>query len=113
MTLTTEDMGDLPDVDAAAMAEVLAADAFGTFAILRASDESYIQAGCDWQPGPEYEAFLDAHGSDPWVLEYREGGRQYRAAAPVTLDQVESAFRSYLAGGLEWRSGFAWGMLEL
>ena len=113
MTLTTEDMGDVPDVDAAAMDEVLATDAFGKFAILSASDEAFIQAGNDWQPGAECSAFMDAHGSDPWVLEYREGGQQFRAAGPVTLDQVQLAFRSYLAGGSEWRTGFAWGELEL
>jgi len=113
MTLTTEDMGDVPDVDAASMDDTLATDAFGKFAILSASEEAFIQAGCDWQPGPECEAFMDAHGSDPWVLEYREGGQQFRAAGHVTLDQVRQAFRSYLASGQEWRSGFAWGELEL
>ena len=113
MTLTTEDMGDVLDVNAAAMDEVLGADAFGKFAVLSASDEAFIQAGNDWQPGPACEAFMDAHDSDPWVLEYREGGRQFRAAGHVTLEQVRRAFRSYLAGGSEWRSGFAWGELEL
>jgi hypothetical protein len=113
MTLTTEDMGDVPDVDAAAMDETLATDAFGKFAILSASDEAFIQAGCDWQPDEACQAFMDAHESDPWVLEYREGGRQFRAAGHVTLDQVRQAFRSYLSGGSEWRAGFAWGELEL
>jgi hypothetical protein len=113
MTLTTEEMGDVPDVDTAAMDEVLATDAFGKFAILSASDEAFIQAGNDWQPGPECAAFMDSHDSDPWVLEYREGGRQFRSSAPATLDQVRSAFASYLAGGSEWRTGAVWSELRL
>ena len=112
MTLTTKDMGDVPDVDAAAMDEVLASDAFGKFAILSASEEAFIQAGNDWQPGEVCAAFLAAHDSDPWVLEYREGGRQFRAAGHVTLEQVQHAFGSYLAGVSGWRTGFAWGELE-
>ena len=47
------------------------------------------------------------------MLEYREGGRQFRAEGPVALDQVRAAFRLYLAGGAEWRSRFTWGELEL
>lgn len=113
MTLTTEDAGDLPDVGAAAMDGVLATDAFGKFALLSASDAAFIQAGNDWQPGLACKAFMAAHGSDPWVLEYREGGRQFRAAGPVTLRQVQQAFRSYLAGVQEWHSEFAWDELEL
>lgn len=109
MTLTTEDLGDLPDVDAATMGGVLTTDAFGKFAILSASDEAFIQAGNDWAPGLACEAFMAVQGSDPWVLEYRESGRQFRAAGPVTLEQVHWAFRSYLAGVRDWHSGFSWG----
>jgi hypothetical protein len=29
------------------------------------------------------------------------------------LEQVRQAFRSYLADGSEWRTGFEWGELEL
>jgi hypothetical protein len=103
----------MPNVDVAAMDEALATDAFGKFAILSASDETFIQAACDWQPGEACRAFMDAHDSDPWVLEYREGGQQFRAAGHVTLDQVRHAFRSYLSSGPDWRTGFAWGELEL
>jgi hypothetical protein len=113
MTLTTEEMDDVPAVDAARLDEVLGSDAFGKFAVLSQSGKAFIQACSDWQPGAACEAFIDAHESDPWVLEYRERGRQYRAAGWVTLDQVQAAFRSYLAGGSEWRSGFAWGELEV
>jgi hypothetical protein len=112
MTLTTEDLGDVPNVSAAALDEVLASDAFGKFAVLSASDAEFIQAGNDWQPGAACRAFLEAHGSAPWVLEYGEGGRLFRAVGPVTLEQVRRAFRSYLAGGSEWRTGFTWGELE-
>jgi hypothetical protein len=113
MRLTTEDLGDLADVDAAAMEEMLASDSFGKFAILNASDGAFIQAGNDWQPDEATRVFLHAHDSDPWVLEYRERGRQYRAAGQVTLAQVRQAFQSYLVRGSEWRTGFAWGELDL
>lgn len=113
MTLTTEEMGDVPAVDAAKLDEVLSSDAFGKFAVLSKSGTAFIQAGNDWKPGPNCKAFMGAHGSDPWVLEYRERKRQFRAAGWVTLDQVRAAFRSYLAGGAEWRTGFAWGEIEV
>ena len=112
MILTTEDMGDVSDVDAAKLDEVLVSDAFGKFAILNKSDEEFIQAGCDWQPDEATKAFLAATGSDPWALEYREGGRQFGVEGHVTLDQVQRAFQSYLAGGSEWRSGFVWRALK-
>jgi hypothetical protein len=113
MMLTTEELGDVPDVDAATVDDVLATDAFGKFAILRATDEAFIQAGNQWQPGPECQVFLATHDSDPWVLEYREDGRLFRAAGQVTLEQVRQAFRSYLAGGPAWRTEFSWGEFEL
>lgn len=113
MILTTEDMGDFPDVDATTLDDVLTSDAFGKFAILSTSADNYIQAGNDWQPGPECKEFMYAHDSDPWVLEYREGTRQFRAASQVTLHQVHHAFRSYLDGQREWQAEFEWTILEL
>src|SRR5215467_4380608 len=109
MWLTTEEMGDVRDVDAATLDEVLGCDAFGKFAILNKSNEEFIQTACDWRPDKATEAFLAATGSDPWVLEYREGGRQFSVEGHVTLEQVRQAFQSYLAGGSE----FAWGVLEV
>jgi hypothetical protein len=88
MMLTTDDLGDVPDVDAATLDEVLASDGFGKFAVLSASGEAFIQAGNDWQPGEALRAFMAAHDSDPWVLEYCEGGRQLRPVGQVTLEQV-------------------------
>ena len=110
MTLTTEEFGDVPDVSAADIDEILPADAFGKFVILAASEESFIQAGCDWRPTQECQAYLARHDSDPWLLEYRDGesGRQFRAAGHVTLDEVRRAFLSYLAGGGEWRQALQW-----
>ncbi len=108
MTLTTEDLGDVGEMDAAALDELLASDAFGKFAILSGSDEEFIQAGNAWEPGAACAAFLQTHGSDPWVLEYREGGQQFRAEGQVTLEQVRQAFQSYLTGESQWRTGFAW-----
>ena len=113
MRLTTEEMGNLPDVDAATLDEVLGSDACGKFAILSKSDEEFIQTGCDWRPDKATEAFLAATGSDPWVLQHRAGGRQFSVEGRVTLEQVRQAFQSYLAGRPEWRTGFAWGVLEV
>ncbi|AMV29077.1 hypothetical protein VT84_32075 [Gemmata sp. SH-PL17] len=113
MTFTTEDLGDVPNVTPAGMDEILATDVFGAFAILSASGEAFIQAGNDWQPDEDCRAFLDAHDSDPWLLEHRECGYQFRAVGHATLEQVRRAFRSYLTGGSEWRTGFAWSELQL
>jgi hypothetical protein len=115
MMLTKEEYGDLPDVTALDIERILPEDAFGKFAILSASQDSFIQAGNDWQPGEECRRFLQENGSDPWILEYREGGsgRHYRAAGHVTLEQVRRAFLSYLAGRDEWRQGLTWEELRL
>jgi hypothetical protein len=108
MTLITEDFGSVLDVDAATLDEVLRTDSFGKFATLDASAQEFIQAGNDWRPGEECLAFMKSHGSDPWVLEYRKGERQFQAVGYVTLEQVLQAFHSYLVGGQEWRASFAW-----
>jgi len=113
MTLTTDQLGDIPQVDSATLDETLRSGGFGEFAILGASEDEFIQAAKDSLPGEEHRVFLQKHDSDPWVLEYRENGRQFRAADQITLEQVLQAFQSYLAGGLEWRSGFAWAELQL
>jgi hypothetical protein len=78
------------------------------FAILSRNDEEFVQVGNDWQPGEECSRFLREHGSDPWVLEYRQAGKLYRSDGRVTLDQVQRAFQSYLAGDDGWRYAFAW-----
>jgi hypothetical protein len=108
MTVTTEELSDVPDVNAATLDVLLTSDAFGKFVILSASDGEFIQAGNDWEPGAVCAAFLRTHGSDPWVLEYRERAQQFRAEGQVTLEQVRQAFQSYLAGGSEWRTAHAW-----
>jgi hypothetical protein len=113
MKLTTDALGDVPDVDAAPLERVLASVGAGGFAVLTASDSAFIQAGNEWHPGAECEAFRSVHGSDPWVLKYREDGRLYRAAGYVTFDRVRQAFRSYLAGGPEWRTGLVWSEVVL
>ncbi|MBY0455811.1 MAG: hypothetical protein K2V38_00580 [Gemmataceae bacterium] len=113
MTLTTEELGDTPDVDAVTLDEILQTDAFGAFAILSKTDGEFIQTGNDWQPSEECRDFLQRHDSDPWVLEYRESDQQFRAAGPLTLDQVRQAFRSYLVGDTGWRLGFQWIEIEV
>jgi len=112
MTLTTEELGDVAAVTATALDEVLSGDAFGKFAILTASEGVFLQAGNEWNPGEECRRFLEQHRSDPWVLEHREGGKLYRAAGHVTLDQVRQVFLRYLGGG-DWRSEFVWQELRL
>lgn len=113
MKLTTDVLGDLLDVDAASLERVLASVGAGGFAVLSASDGAFLQAGNDSRPNAECEAFRSMHGSDPWVLEFSEDGRLYRAAGHVTLDRVRQAFRSYLTGGLEWRAGLVWSEVVL
>lgn len=115
MTLTTEEVGEILDVTAAEIERILGGDAFGKFAILFASEISFIQAGNDWQPGAECRQFLQQHDSDPWLLEYRDSssGQQFRAAGQVTLVQVQQAFLSYLGGTGEWRTAFDWHELDL
>jgi hypothetical protein len=108
MILTTEELGDTPDVSAATLDELLESDAFGKFAVLSASDKEFIQTANEWEPGPACAAFLRTHGSDPWVLEYRADGQQFRAEGQVTLEQVRRAFRSYLEGRSDWRTEFTW-----
>lgn len=112
MTLTTENLGDVPNVDAAGLDDILASDGFGKFAVLSAPDGSFIQAGNAWTPDATCAALLQDHDSDPWVLEYRSGVQQFRTGGRVTLMQVRQAFQSYLAGGLEWRAGFTWTEME-
>jgi hypothetical protein len=112
MTLTTEELGEIPKIGAARLQALLTDDAFGKFAVLSASDDLFMQAGNDWQPGKACAAFLRAHDSDPWVLEYREGSDHFRAVGHVTLAQIREAFASYLAGNEKWRSAFEWTAVE-
>ena len=113
MTLTTEVHGDIPDVSSDSIADLLQADAFGEFAILSASATDFLQIGNDWQASPECGAFLGKHDSDPWLLEYRAGTEQFGILGHVTLDQAIAAFQSYLAGGLDWRTGQRWVTLDI
>ncbi|HEX8916146.1 MAG TPA: hypothetical protein VF796_27605 [Humisphaera sp.] len=113
MKFTTENGGDLGDLTAEAMDGILAEEGFGGFAILGPAEDVFIQAADTWEPGDETSAFRESHGSDPWVLEYREAGRQYQAHGHVTLDQVREAFRSYLAGDGRWRAAFQWHEIEV
>jgi hypothetical protein len=113
MMLTTEDLGEYPDISSGTLDEVLSSDGFGKFAVLVESEKRFIQVGNDWQPNEATSEFLRLHESDPWVLEYREDGQQFRAVGQVTLEQVRQAFQSFLSGGADWRSAFTWNALEL
>src|SRR5262245_6354895 len=78
------------------------------FAILSRSEEEFIQAGNNWQPGDECARFLQETRSDPWILEYRENGRLKRARGDRTLSEVIDVFQEYLAGTDEWRTRYWW-----
>ena len=108
MTLKTDDQGEIPDVDAATLDGVLAADAFGTFAVLFVSETEFMQAGRDCGPNEQCQMFLQTHGSDPWLLEYREGDQHYGVAGWVSLARVREVFRAYLCSADGWRSVFEW-----
>lgn len=108
MRLTTDSNIDIPDVDAKTMDSVLREDAFGKFAVLESSADEFIQAANEWHASAACEAFLAEHGSDPWVLEYREAGWHFRADAWVTLTEVRTAFAAYLTGETAWRSAWLW-----
>jgi hypothetical protein len=113
MMMITEELGETQNVSAADIDRILATDSFGKFAVLSASDSVFMQAGNDWQPSPECDAFLKRTGSDPWVLEYRDGesGTQYRALGQLTLEQVRLAFLSYLASSKDWHQAHTWNEL--
>jgi len=108
--LTTEDFGDTPDVTEEQIDRIMLEDAFGKFAVLSESETSFIQAGNDWQPSDECESFVKSRGSDPWLLEYRDGptARQLRARGHVTLEEVRQVFVLYLGGDQSWRAMFDW-----
>lgn len=111
MTLTTEEYGDIPDISSTAIDDVLMSDAFGKFAILARSETEFLQIGNDWSPDEACSTFLQTHGSDPWVIEYRENDQQYRANGQVTLAQAQRAFHSYLEGAEGWRTMFTWSLI--
>jgi len=108
MNLVTEEGGKIESVTEDTVRETLATDAFGKFAILSASDGEFIQTGNNWQPGEACARFLKENDSDPWILEYREDGRQFRARGDRTLDEVIGAFVAYLHAKQEWRKQFWW-----
>jgi|GEM_PF-2326782 len=114
MTLTTDEDGDTTNVTVQQLEAALAGDAFGKFAVLSDSDDSFVQAGNAWEPGANCERFLKRHDSDPWVLEYREAesGTQYRVVGWVTLAHVVATFRAYLGGDPNWHAEYEWEVLE-
>jgi hypothetical protein len=114
MRLTTDDLPEIDPVTAADIEHVLGDEGFGKFVILSASDEAFIQAACVWEPGPGSKQFIEETGSDPFRLEYRDGGsgRLFAAEGHLTLDQVKQAFLAYLAEDESWRSRFVWAEVD-
>ncbi len=112
--LTTEEQGDVNDVTEPVLRRILDEDAFGKFAILSRSAKEFMQAACEWDPSPECAAFLEQHGSDPWVLEYRDPAtrKQFRAEGQLTLGQVRDAFIAYLNNETTWHARFSWVPVE-
>lgn len=112
MRFTSEEGEEIREITARQLRKVLAEEAFGKFAVLEANLEDFIQAGCDWQPGEETRRFLAEHDSDPWLLEARGGGAQFRVTRHVTLREVIAAFTSYLRRGTEWQQDFQWALIQ-
>jgi hypothetical protein len=110
MWLTTEELGEIKDIQIAELLQVFDEEGFGNFAVLSASETEFIQAASAWSPTRECEEFLEQHQSDPWVLEYhdKECRRPLRANGLFTLTQVMQAFVSYLQGDSEWHTGKEW-----
>jgi hypothetical protein len=111
LKLTTEELGEFPDVTAEQIEETLDDDCFGKFAVLSRSDNDFVQAGNLWSPSEECAEFLKLHGSDPWVLQYRDSltGLLREAQGDLTMDQVKLVFLGYLRDDVDWRANFKWG----
>jgi hypothetical protein len=110
MQLTTEDLDPIGKVTQEVLREILESEVFGKLAILADSPTSYMQAACDWQPTDECAQFVKQYGSDPWILEYRDGqtDAHFRANGYRTLNGVIEAFSRHLARDATWRSNIDW-----
>jgi len=111
MRFTTEEGDEIREITAKQLRQVLSDDAFGKYALLEANLHDFIQAGCDWQPGEEVRRYIAEHDSDPWLLEARGGGAQFRVTRHVTLNEVIEAFTSYLERGTAWQTNFEWALI--
>ena len=109
LIFTTESLGATSVKLPTEIQDVLSTDCFGKFAILAKDSLSFIQAGNAWSASDECSLFLSENDSDPWILEYREAGRQhFRAKSLVTLAQVIEVFTMYFRGDLHWKTGLFW-----
>ena len=114
MMLITEELREIADVAAADIDRILPTDSFGKFAVLSASDSTFIQAGNDWQPTPESDAFLKRTRSNPGSLNIAMAGLESGVVTgQLTLDEVRIAFLSYLAGSKDWHQAHTWNELAL
>ncbi len=104
MKLTTEDLGYFANIDAAKLRQVLADEAFGSFAIIEVCEGTFLQAG----------------QGDAWSLEYRENSsaavpRAWRVHSRAGERRVSSlprgrrnlASRPHLGRGLDHPGNFA------
>jgi hypothetical protein len=71
----------------------------------------------DWKARGEYaillrdkETFIQVAGEldGPFVVEYRQEGKQYRADGEFDLATIERDFLSYLAGTSVWKDSHHW-----
>jgi hypothetical protein len=108
MKLTSEELPEILEVTEADIEQVFEDEVFGKFIILSATEDHFIQAACVWSP--ECDSFLERTGSDPYRLEYRDGGsgKMFAASENLTLDQIKAAFLDYLRGGNDWRCKHSW-----
>ena len=115
MWLTTEELGEFPEVRADQIASILEDDSFGSFVTLSESDNGFIQAANNWSADDACETFIATHDSDPWILEYRDAasGKQFQVTRNVTLAELKDAFLVYLRGGFEWRTRFQWNEIDV
>lgn len=88
--------GDCPgEVTSQTLEEVFADDLRrGEFIILEANENTFLQAS--------------GEGDGPYVLEYKEAGKQFQALDQLTKNEVEKAFLDYLRGGSQWRTMRQW-----
>lgn len=107
LTLTTEEGGDQERVSEV-IATILEGDAFGKFAVLAATDGTFVQAASAWDPSSKTKQFMKRHGSDPWVLERREGDGLFRASEQLTLSQVREAFLAFARETPHWHDAYTW-----
>ena len=71
----------------------------GEFMILEKNDNDFVQIAGEV-------------ASNGFILEYRDGGKQYRCTRSVSKSEAERSFLDYLDGLDSWKSRFTWEPVE-